>query len=110
MTNLESGRIYKVMKTRDKFFPCKIHEEGVQVVEVSEPDLEVNIETRLAFPSGIITFKSQECQDVSCRSYKKCLPLGLVNGDKCKILSVKDPVKCPLNHSLVLVKLQRFVE
>ncbi len=110
MTNLEPGRIYKVMKKRNKFFPCRIHEDGVQVVEVSELDLDVNIETRLVFPSGIITFKPQECQDVSCRSYTKCVPLGIVNGDKCKILSVNDPVKCPLNRSLVLVKLQRFVE
>jgi hypothetical protein len=110
MSNLEPGRIYKVMKRRNKFFPCRVHEDGVQVVEVSEPDLDVNIDTRLAFPSGIITFKSQECQNVSCQSYTKCVPLGFVTGDKCKILSVKDPVKCPLNRSLVLVKLQRFLE
>jgi uncharacterized protein (UPF0179 family) len=110
MNTLESGRIYRVMKIRDKFFPCKVHEEGVQVVEVSEPDLEGYIDTRLAFPSGIITFKSQDCLDVLCQNYKKCVPLGLVNGDKCTILCVKDPVKCPLNRSLVRVKLQRFVE
>ena len=108
--NLERGRIYKVLKVRDKIFPCKIHEEGVQVVEVSEPSLAVNIETRLVFPSGIITFNPQDCQTESCPHYKKCIPVGLVEGDKCKILSVKDPVKCPLNRSLVLVELQRFVE
>ena len=110
MTKLESGRIYKVMKKRNKFFPCKIHEDGVQVVEVSDPDLDINIDTRLAFPSGIITFKPQECQNVSCRSYTKCIPSGIVNGDKCKILSVNGPIKCPLNRSLVLVNLQRLVE
>jgi uncharacterized protein (UPF0179 family) len=110
LTTLEPGRIYRVMKTRDKVFPCIIHEDGVQVVEVTEPDHDVSIETRLAFPSGIITFTSQECQDVSCQYYKHCVPLGLVNGDKCKILHVKDPLKCPVNHSLVLVQLQRVLE
>jgi len=110
MTNLELSRIYRVTKIRDKTFPCRIHEEGVRVVEVIEPDLEVNIETRLAFPSGVITFQSQECEETSCENYQKCVPLGLINGNRCKILSLKGQVKCPLNRSLVLVTLQRLVK
>ena len=41
--NLEPGRIYKVETIRDKIFSCKVHEEGVRIVKVIEPDLEVAI-------------------------------------------------------------------
>jgi uncharacterized protein (UPF0179 family) len=110
MTNLEPGRIYKVKEVRNKEFPCSVHEEGVRVVEVVEPELEVSIETRLAFPSGIITFQPQECVEISCKNYKKCVPQGLLSGDRCKILSVEGQVKCPLNRSLVLATVQRLVD
>jgi uncharacterized protein (UPF0179 family) len=107
IANLKLGRVYKVIKIKDKIFPCRIHEEGVRVVEVIEPNIESDIDTRLAFPSSIITFQPQECNEVSCNNYGKCVPQGLQGGDKCKILSVKGQVKCPLNRSLVLVLLQR---
>jgi len=99
-----------VIAIRDKAFSCKIHEEGVRVVEVVEPDLEVVIESRLAFPCGIIPYQPQECRQISCTNYKKCVPQGLKKGDKCKIVEVSGQVKCPLDRSLVLAMLRRSTE
>ena len=109
--NLEVGRVYVVNKVRDKIFPCKVHEESVQVVEVVESNIETNIENRLAFPYGIITFQLPPCQVMSCFSYGKCSPQGLKSGDKCRILEVKGPTDsmCPLNRHLVSAILQRIV-
>ncbi len=107
VAKLESGRIYVVTEVREKIFPCPIHEEGVQVVEVIEPDIEAVIEHRVAFPCSTITFQPQPCQEASCPQYGSCVPAGIKAGDKCKIVEVKEPVVCPLHLRLVSVLLQR---
>ena len=109
---LEIGRAYVVTEVRDKVFPCEVHEEGVQVVAVVEPNIETNIENRLAFPYGIITFQNQICKETLCSNYEKCVPKGLKTGDKCKVLEIKGqiPVLCPLNRHLVSSTLQRVVD
>jgi uncharacterized protein (UPF0179 family) len=110
ITNIEPGRIYKITDTRNKIFQCNLHEEGVRVVEVVESDLEVTIENKLAFPRGIISYFPQECNQLSCINYRRCVPQGFKKGDKYQILEVKGKIKCPLNHSIVLVTLQRAIE
>ncbi len=107
---LEEGRIYEVTKVRNKVFPCKIHEEGVRVVEVTEKDVEANIENKLAFPYGIITFQPQTCGETLCPSHALCVPQGLKGGDKCKIIEVRKKAACSLNRQLVSVVLQRVVD
>jgi uncharacterized protein len=111
MEKLEPGRIYKVQIVRDKVFPCKIHEEGVRVVEVVKPDIEATVERRIAFPGGTISYELQECAKSSCANYALCVPQGLKKGDKCKILEVsKKAVKCPAGRSLLLATLQLSTE
>lgn len=110
ITNLEVGRIYSVITIRDKIFPCKIHEEGVRVTEVIEQNVEANIENRLAFPSGIITFQPQKCEEHSCINYNKCFPQGIKNGDKCKVIEIKRNFQCVSGRRLVSVILQLVSE
>lgn len=109
---LQVGRVYVVIKVRDKMFPCKVHDRGVRVVEVVEADNEANIDRRLAFPSGIITFQPQECDRTSCPNLTKCIPQGLRAGDKCKIVELieQTAVLCPQNRHLVSATLQRILE
>lgn len=110
MKNLDQGRVYRITGVRDKLFSCKVHDEGVRVVEVVEPSIEGTLESRLIFPAGIITFQPQECDETSCEYYPKCFPKGLTKGDRCKIVSVSDRIKCPLNRPLVFVTLQRLTD
>jgi len=110
IAKLEVGRVYVVTGVRDKVFPCKVHEEGVQVVEVVESDIETNIEDRLAFPCGIITFQPQACGETSCPEYVKCVPHGLKIGDKCRVVEVRKRAACPLARRLVSAVLQRVVD
>ena len=106
IASLEPGRVYRVHAVRDKVFPCKIHEEGVRVVEVVKPDFDAAVERRLAFPSGVISYQPQDCGKASCINYGVCVPQGLKKGDKCKILEVGRKIKCPAARSLLLAKLQ----
>ncbi|MDQ1279856.1 MAG: uncharacterized protein QG670_1118 [Thermoproteota archaeon] len=110
MVGLDKGRIYSVAVVRDKSFSCRVHEEGVRVVEIVEPDLEAVIENRMAFPGGIITYQPQECQEISCPNFKKCVPIGLTKGDKCKIIDVEGSIQCPSGRPLLLAKLHRSME
>ena len=107
MENLEPGRVYTVTKVRNKTFPCRVHEEGVRVVEVEEPNLQVAIEPRLSFHLATITFNPQDCGNRCCENSRFCVPCGLVGGDKCKILDVKERLECPLKRSLVRVVVKR---
>jgi len=107
MESLEPGRVYIVIKVRNKTFPCRLHEEGVRVVEVEEPNLQVAIEARLSFPLATITFSPQDCRNLCCENSRFCMPCGLVGGDKCKILEVKERLECPLKRSLARVVVKR---
>lgn len=110
MVGLDKGRVYSVTAVRDKSFSCRVHEEGVRVVEIVEPDFEVVIENRMAFLGGTITYKPQECLKVSCPQFKKCVPIGLTKGDKCKIIEVAGSIQCPSERPLLLAKLRRSME
>jgi uncharacterized protein (UPF0179 family) len=110
MESLEERRIYTVIKVRNKVFPCPVHDEGVRVVEVEESCLEVALEPRLSFPLATITFHPQGCKNLRCNNSKVCSPGGLIDGDKCKILEVKERLECPLKRPLVRARVEREPE
>jgi len=105
MKNLEPGRVYRVLKAREKTVPCKLHLDGAQVVEVVESDVEAALDKKCAIPGVIVTFSGSTCP--SCESQEKCRPHGLVDGDRCKVLEVRQPLTCPAGRCLVLSILRR---
>ena len=104
--NLETGRVYTVVKMRNKVFPCRVHEEGVRVVEVEEPPIETAIEQRTAFPLSVITVKPRICK-ARCANVSLCAPFGLSSDDRCQILEIRGRIECPLNQHLVRVIVKR---
>jgi uncharacterized protein (UPF0179 family) len=107
MRNLKAGHIYRVVEVREKTFPCSVHADGAQVVRVVEPELAVAIESRLAFPGGIITFAPPDCGRRACSAYPRCVPAGAANGDRCRVVTVDGEIECPVNRSLRLATLRR---
>ena len=107
--NLEVGRVYKVVKLREKVFPCRLHEGGVRVVEVVESEILSSLPSKLAIEGAVINFQSQRCDTPLCEHYDLCVPDGLFNGDYCTILSVKENIPCPKGLQLVKVALKRKV-
>lgn len=106
--NLENGRVYKVVRVREKTFPCKLHEKGVRVVEVVESDILAALPSKLAIEGAVITFRKQECDVQACEHFEHCVPCGLLDGDRCVIVEVGGNVACSGGLSLVKVVLRRL--
>ncbi len=107
MDNLEVDRIYEVTKFREKILECKIHEAGVKAVEVVESDITAVLPRKLAMEGVLITFNKQECDVQECENFERCLPKGLMDGDRCRVVRVAEKVKCPKELALADVVLQR---
>jgi len=107
--NLETGRVYRIIKLRDKVFPCPIHENGVRVVEVVESEISAAINQKVALEGAVITFHLEECENASCKYRSLCFPIGLYEGDRCEIVKVEEKIECEKGLRLVAVKLKRIV-
>lgn len=107
VNNLKCGWIYKIVSLRDKSLPCEIHEENARVVEVQQAEIKSVIESRLAIPSGIISFNPQHCENEGCPNFSLCVPMFLKKGDKCKVVDVTNSIDCPLSRHLVYALLLR---
>ena len=110
VATLEPDRVYEVVSVRGKTFPCRVHEGGVQVVEVVEKDVEACIDARFAMLGVVIVFQPQDCGNTSCENYIRCVPEGIRKDERCKILDVKGRVICSRDLRLVLSFLRRLPE
>ena len=105
--NLESERVYKIVKTRDKTLPCSQYETEMQVVEVVEAEIPVAIPARQAIEGAVITLKLPGCREESCAIYELCFPMGLKAGDRCEVLEVTESLRCSEGLLLKKVSLRR---
>ena len=108
MNNLNVGRIYRVVRCREKILECKIHEAGAKAVEVVESDISAIIPQKLAMEGAVITYNRQECNAQECGNFEKCIPNGLLDEDRCLVVKVVRKVKCASARSLAEVVLQRI--
>jgi len=106
---LEPGRVYEVIKPRDIVHRCAIHEGGVTLVEVREASVLSTLDLKSCFPGALITYTSSDCRRIDCSEFRKCNPLGVHGGDKCRIEEVVERMgqKCLLGRQLGLVRLRR---
>jgi hypothetical protein len=105
--NLEKGRKYRIINTRDAEHDCKITGRAL-VVEVEECDVFGALDQRKAFVGSKIVFVPVSCDNIFCNNMKYCKPEGLTNGDACKILDAAGKIDCEGGKDLVLVKLKRL--
>jgi uncharacterized protein (UPF0179 family) len=111
-TNLEVGRRYRIEHVRDEIkHDCSIHEAGVRVIEVIEPEIRVAIDAKYAFKGSKIVFEPVDCEITDYDLFDLCHPLGLKEGDKCTIIDVIDDgenkILQDLNLKLVDVKREK---
>jgi uncharacterized protein (UPF0179 family) len=107
LNNLEQNRAYEVVKITKKKLECKLHGAESRVVEVTEKPVEVAVESRIAIQDAIIKYDQIKCDFMTCENYKKCIPIGLSDGDKCKIFEVIENIECPKGNELTLISLSR---
>ncbi len=106
--SLESGRLYRIKNVKDTTQPCPVHEGGqVKVVEVDKALIKTLIDSKKAFEGSRFTYTPRQC-DEECPLRELCIPEGLYQDDKCKIVKKmgKPQPKCPRGYDLttVLVK------
>ena len=95
--NIESGRVYEIVKVREKTLFCSQYEMEMQVVEVVNAKIPSAIPSKQAIPGAIITFRRPVCnEEEKCVYYDLCFPEGLKSGDRCEVVEVIQNVQCLL--------------
>lgn len=107
LDNLDEGRIYSIKKVKNKKLPCELHGGQGKVVEVVEDSIKAALEKHVAIQDALINFNSLECDTLECENRIKCNPLGLFDGDKCKVIKIMDVIDCPKGFEISSVLLQR---
>ena len=104
--NVKPGRVYEIVKVRDKTLFCEQYEMEMQVVEVINAKIPSAIPAKQAIPGAIITFRTPICEGEKCVSCDFCFPEGLKSGDHCEVVEVIQSVECPLCYPRKKVLLQ----
>ena len=105
--HLEENRRYRVKGVREVRHDCKIHEDGVRVVEVEKVPIRAAIPSKVALEGAMLTYEDTECRNLGCENYDLCRPRGTVDGMRFKILKIEhDKVECPEGNVLRAVLLE----
>ncbi|MEM3445395.1 MAG: UPF0179 family protein [Thermoplasmata archaeon] len=102
--NLEKGKAYKVTAVRkDKTHECKVHEKTITIVEVEKVPCERCIPNSKAIEGSLVTLENNQCKELECINYRKCVPLIHDQNEKYRIVSIVGDAECKLNKGLKIV-------
>ena len=96
---LVRGKRYRVVGPRKVKHACKVHDGNVQVVEVEDVAFEVCIPEKGLVEGSAVTMAQMDCKRVACASHRLCVPLGIDQGTRVKILELSDRVECAAGES-----------
>lgn len=103
--HLEPNRLYRVTEVRDVHHECKVHEEGVRVVEVEKLPTRTAMNAKAAIEGSMVTFEEADCELIGCPSYRICKPAGAAEGMRFRIASVEGEMECRKGKNLRIVLL-----
>lgn len=103
--NLDQGCRYRIIGVRDVKHDCLIHENGVRVVEVEKIPVTCAIPSKYAIEGSTITHEPIKCNEIGCKNYHLCRPIGSTRNVKYRIVTTKGDIKCPKGDRLVKVVL-----
>jgi len=103
--HLEPNRLYRVIEVRDVHHDCKVHEEGVRVVEVEKLPTKTALPSKSAIEGSMITYEETNCDFIGCPNYRICRPAGAAEGMRFRIASVGDEIECRRDKALKIVLL-----
>lgn len=104
--HLEENRRYRVKGIREVQHECRIHEEGVRVVEVEKIPLRAAVPKKIALEGSMLTFEANECRNLGCPHHMLCKPRGASEGMRFKIVSVEGDTDCERGIPLKTVLLE----
>jgi hypothetical protein len=93
--SLEEGRLYAISSVRQVHHDCKVHEEGVRIVEVEKQPIRASVPMRAALEGHTISYEDKACLNIGCPKYAVCMPKGTKPNLKYRILKVVGNVDCP---------------
>lgn len=105
--NLNGGRVYKVINVRKRKFRCEAYDVEMHVVDVVEAEIEAAVPSKQAIEGIILTFHPQDCSNELCENHILCLPIGLIENDRCEVVRVYGRISCSRGLQLVRVLLRR---
>lgn len=103
--HLEPNRLYRVTEIREVRHECKVHEEGVRVVEVEKLPTRSALPNKTAVEGSVITFEETTCNHIGCPNYRLCKPSGASEGMRFRIVSVEEEIDCLKGRTLRAVVL-----
>lgn len=98
--NLDEGKWYRVNAVRDIHHDCRIHEDGVRVVEAEPVGIPASIPARYAVEGTTIQFEPRLCNSLKCENRRLCRPVGIPTGARYQITTVKGEISCENGKSL----------
>ncbi len=104
--NLEAGGLYRIRNVREVRHDCRIHEEGVRVVEVEKEPVHCALGQKYALEGSTITFEDIRCRTLGCEHYRTCHPLGVERNMKFRVRDVNKEIACPEGRRLIEVVLE----
>jgi len=104
--NLEAGGLYRIKNLRDVQHECRIHEEGVRVVEVEKVKQSGALPRRSAIEGSTVTFEEIKCDTLGCANWRLCHPIGVEKGMKFKVSKVDKEIECPAGNRMMAVVLE----
>jgi uncharacterized protein (UPF0179 family) len=106
--NLQVGRRYVVQSSMNKpHEKCKIHEEGVMLVEVEPAEIRTVVPADASKDGNEVVFIHPDCSEYDCERRDLCFPEGIRDGDQCEIVKILEKkVDCPRGAKLTSVILR----
>ncbi len=104
--NLDVGGLYRIKKAREVHHDCRIHEEGVRVVEVDKMPLRSAVPSKYAIEGSTITMEEMKCKNLGCVKYRICHPANVEKNTKRRIIAVSEDISCPEGLKIVEVTLE----
>ncbi|NLI73858.1 MAG: UPF0179 family protein [Euryarchaeota archaeon] len=104
--NLDAGSLYRIINVRDVKHDCRMHEEGVRVVEVKKEQHASALSIRSAIEGSMITFEAIKCDELGCENWRICHPIGVENQMKFRVAKVGKELSCPAGHRMMSVMLE----
>jgi len=97
--SLELGTRYVINSVRSNKYPCKIHSEGVKIVEIAPVnEMTITIPSKNALEGLTLSHDNKLCENILCKNYIMCNPDGIPN--KYKIVKIINKINCPRGKSL----------
>ncbi len=103
--NLDTGGLYRIKAVRNVKHLCRIHEEGVRVVEVQKLQRRCALPQKYALEGSTYTYEGIRCKSPGCKNYQLCHPTGVEKNMRFRVSRVDEDLKCPEGLRLVAVTL-----